>query len=154
MSDFDPFFQGSDFDWEFDAPHWCDLEKEENPNVDEWFEEQEKKMELESEGNKKKKEKMDNQKQLENEKASNTNILSEKNEKIKNKPKHITRIPKPNSRNREKGHIHSKFVSGSQFTNVQNEDNKTKSILNSTSKFYSKLPVRVPLKEKKNYMKQ
>lgn len=32
-----------DLDWEFDAPHWCDLENEECLVNDNWFEEEEKK---------------------------------------------------------------------------------------------------------------
>ena len=36
-----------DMDWEFDAPHWYDFDKEETENPDVWFDEQEAKMERE-----------------------------------------------------------------------------------------------------------
>ncbi|KAK8899833.1 hypothetical protein M9Y10_002155 [Tritrichomonas musculus] len=143
--DFDSSFHDSDFDWEFNAPHWHDFEKEDDfDNPDSWFDEQQKKNQSIEKAQKE---------------------FSQSYNKETHKTRHPTRIPvskvkgikSQNSKNKSTTNFSSKFLSESHSsfskTTIMKDDKSRTIVTSNNSKFYSKLPVRVPLKEKRTNLK-
>lgn len=136
--EFENSFHDSDFDWEFNAPHWHDFEKDDDlENPDSWFDQ------LENNGS------------LDKIKKDFSQSYTKETRKIK----HSTRIPVSKGvkikNNKSTTIISSHFLNDSQnqFSKTQ-KDEKSRTIISShSSKFYSKLPVRVPLKEKRANLK-
>lgn len=84
-----------DLDWEFDAPHWCDFEKEEIGCDDTWFEEIEKTEKSENNDKKSQNETKENKLRSENENTDNVEPKAiEKNKRKKvSSPEKRSKIP-------------------------------------------------------------
>ena len=136
MENFGQSLQESDFDWEFNAPHWYDFEKEEDTEkVDAWFD------------------------IFTDDSETHSEIKKDPITKSQPKLKHATRIPISKTKNDKRkefnksANLSQRAISSSQIRNTSKTDqNRQKiQIIESmqSGKFPSKLPVRIPLKEKK-----
>lgn len=144
MEDFENSLNDHDFDWEFNAPHWYDFDKEDDlENPDSWFDQ------------------LINSNDEDDKKSLNKlkKDFSQSYTKEPHKNKHATRIPVAKGtkikNNKSTANISSQFLKDThkQFSRTQKDEKSLTIISSHSSKFYSKLPVRVPLKEKRTNLK-